>query len=154
MGRHALLKSRIFAIVFFIAAATTAPCLALKGGVQAGAGGSLFYGGWVQDTRDEVYVLGATDVTNRIVLLVEGGWLGRDPGARLSLCTRGTEPRPVGGALLASGGYDMLVGVTAIELAVPVLAVTRIGVSVGRSYSALAPLSAEPSRSVRSRTTV
>ena len=38
---------------------------------------------------------------------------------------------PVGGALLASDGYDMLVGVTAIELAVPVLAVTRIGMPVG-----------------------
>jgi hypothetical protein len=131
VGRYALLKSRIVALVLALAAATVAPCLELTGGVHAGAGGSLFYGGWVHDERDELYGLGATTVTDRIYLSWRaGGWIEIPVLERLSIRV---EPSlgPVGGALLASDGYDMLVGVTAIELTVPVLAVTRIGMPVG-----------------------
>jgi hypothetical protein len=125
------LKSRILAIIFLIAVATVVPCLELTGGVQAGAGGSLFYGGWVDGMRDELYGLGATTVVNRMyVSWRAGGWVEIPVLDFLSIRV---EPSlgPVGGALLASDGYDMLVGVTAIELAVPVLAVTRIGMPVG-----------------------
>jgi hypothetical protein len=125
------LKSLIVAVVLVLAAATVAPCLELTGGVRAGAGGSLFYGGWVHDMRDELYGLGATTVTDRIYISWRaGGWIEIPVLERLSIRV---EPSlgPVGGALLASDGYDMLVGVTAIELTVPVRAVTRIGMPVG-----------------------
>lgn len=125
------MKSRILAIIFLIAVATVVPCLELTSGVQAGAGGSLFYGGWVDDMRNELYGLGATAVANRIYISWRaGGWVEIPVLDFLSIRV---EPSlgPVGGALLASDGYDMLVGVTAIELAVPVLAVTRIGMPVG-----------------------
>lgn len=131
MERHALLKSRILAIIFLITVATVVPCLELTGGIRAGAGGSLFYGGWVDGMRDELYGLGATTVANRMYVSWRvGGWVEIPVLNRLSIRV---EPivGPVGGSLLASNGYDMEVGVTGIELAVPVLAVTHIGMPVG-----------------------
>jgi hypothetical protein len=95
-------KRWILVFVALTALASGAPCLELTGGVRAGAGGSLFYGGWV-----EIPVLDFLSIRVEPIL------------------------GPVGGALLASDGCDVLVGVTAIELAVPVLAVTRIGMPVG-----------------------
>jgi hypothetical protein len=121
----------VLVLVVLAALAPGVPCLALSGGVRAGAGGSLFYGGWVEDLRGELSGLGAAAVTSRIYPSWRaGGWVEIPLRDRLSLRV---EPGigPVGGALLASDGYDMLVGVTCLELAVPVLAATRIGMPVG-----------------------
>lgn len=132
MGRHALLKSRIVAIVLLIAAAATASCLELTGGIRGGGGGSLFYGGWVGGMRDELYGLGATNVANRIYISWRaGGWVDIPVHDRLSIRVE-PDLGSVGGSLLASDGYDMEVGVTGIELALPVLAVTHIGMPVGQ----------------------
>ncbi len=125
------LKFRIVAIVLLLAAATVAPCGDLTGGVRAGAGGSLLYGGWVDNLRGELEGRGATTVTEQIYVSWRlGGWI--DIPLLDSLSIR-VEPvlGPVGGALLASDGYDMLVGVTGLELAVPVLAMTRVRMPVG-----------------------
>jgi hypothetical protein len=125
------LKRWVLVLVVLAALAPGVSCLELTGGVRAGAGGSLFYGGWVDGLRGELIGLGAADVTSRVYISWHfGGWIEIPVRDRLSLRV---EPAlgPVGGALLASDGYDMLVGVSAIELAVPVLAATRISLPVG-----------------------
>lgn len=121
----------ILALIALLGLAPGLPCLELTGGVRAGAGGSLFYGGWVDGVRDELYGLGAATVTSRTYLSWRlGGWV--DIPLHDALSVR-VEPGlgPVGGALLASDGYDMLVAVTGLELALPVLVVTRIALPVG-----------------------
>jgi hypothetical protein len=85
----------------------------------------------VGDLREELAGLGAASVTDRLYATWRaGGWIEFPIRDRLFLRV---EPGlgPVGGALLASDGYDMLVGVSGIELAVPVLAVTRLSVPAG-----------------------
>lgn len=125
------MKSLKVALIFLVAAATAAPCLDLTGGARAGAGGSLFYGGWVDGLRDELHGFGAVKVTNRVYVSWRlGGWIEIPIFDFLSIRLE-PDLGPVGGAMLASDGYDMLVGVTGLELALPALAVTRIRMPVG-----------------------
>jgi hypothetical protein len=124
-------KSWTAVIVLLAALATSASCRELTGGVKAGAGGSLFYGGWVQDLRDDLAWRGASTVRDQVYFSWRaGGWIEIPVLEHLAIRV---EPAlgPVGGALLASDGYDMLVGVTGLELALPVLAATRIGMPLG-----------------------
>jgi hypothetical protein len=121
----------VLALVALVALAPGVPCRELTGGVRAGAGGSIFYGGWVESLRGELEGLGAATVDARLYPSWRlGGWVDIPVLDALSIRA---EPGfgPVGGALLASDGYDMLVGVTGLELELPVLAVTRIGLPVG-----------------------
>jgi len=130
-GRPAALKLRILAIVLLGALAPGLPALELSGGVRLGAGGSLLYGGYADDVRAELESLGAAVVRNRLYPSWRlGGWIEVPLLAFLSVRV---EPclGPVGGALLASDGYDLLVGVTGLELAVPALAATRIRLPAG-----------------------
>ncbi len=99
--------------------------------MRLGACGSLLYGGYAEDVRAELELLGAARVQNRLYPSWRlGGWVEFPVLPSLALRV---EPvlGPVGGALLASDGYDLLVGVTGLELAVPVLAATRIDLPVG-----------------------
>jgi hypothetical protein len=124
-------KRWFFALVVLAALAPGAPCLELTGGVRAGAGGSFLYGGWVDDLRGELQGLGAATVTARPYFSWRlGGWVEFPV---LDFLSVRVEPSlgPVGGALLASDGYDMLVGVTGVELALPALAATHIALPVG-----------------------
>jgi hypothetical protein len=118
-------------MVLLVAAAATAPCLELRGGVQAGAGGSLLYGTWVDGVRDELVGLGAGTVTDQEFYSWRlGGWVEFPLANHFSIRM---EPGLglVGGALLASDGYDLLTGAWALELALPVLATARIALPVG-----------------------
>jgi hypothetical protein len=125
------LKLRIFAIVLLAALAPGLPAQEVSGGVRLGAGGSILYGGYAEDVRAELEYLGAATVHNRLYPSWRlGGWVEFPVLPSFSVRV---EPvlGPVGGALLASDGYDLLVGVTGLELAVPVLAATRIALPVG-----------------------
>jgi hypothetical protein len=100
-------------------------------GLRGGAGAGLLYGGLAGDLRAELEYLGASTVMTRLYPSWRlGGWVETPLLPWLSLRV---EPSlgPVGGALLASDGYDLLVGVTAIEFAVPVLATTRVRLPFG-----------------------
>jgi hypothetical protein len=121
-------------VLAFIALATLAPgvtCLELSGGVRGGAGGSLFYGGWVDNVRGELEGLGAATVSNRVYVSWRGGGWVEVPVPELCSFRVEADIGPVGGSLLASDGYDMLVGITGLELALQVLAVQRIRIPVG-----------------------
>jgi len=107
------------------------PALDLSWGLRAGAGGSILYGGYTDDLRAELQDLGAATMQNRLYASWRlGGWVEVPVLPFLSVRA---EPclGPVGGALLASDGFDMLVGITGTELAVPLLATTRIHLPVG-----------------------
>jgi hypothetical protein len=122
----------MLAFALLAALAPCAPCLELTGGVRAGAGGSLFTGAWVDGLRGELTGLGAGTVREGLYLSWRlGGWVEVPVLDFLSVRAE-ADLGPVGGALLASDGYDMLVGVSAFELAVPALAVTRISFPLGR----------------------
>ena len=125
------MKRWVLALVVLSALAPGVSCLELTGGVRAGAGGSLIYGGWVDGLRDELEGYGAAAVTGRgFVGWRVGGWIDIPLRDRLSLRI---EPGlgMAGGALLASEGFDALAGIWKIELAVPVLAAFRIPLPVG-----------------------
>lgn len=125
------MRIRVLAIVLLAALAPVVPALGLSGGVRFGAGGSFLYGAYADDLRSELAGLGAATVRGRLYPSWRlGGWIEVPVLPFLSVRT---EPclGPVGGALLASDGFDMLVGVTGLELAVPVLAVTWIRLPVG-----------------------
>lgn len=126
--------------VLLVALAPGVPCLELTGGMRAGAGGSLLYGGWIGGLRDELAGLGAATVREQPYLSWRvGGWIETPLGDRLSIRL---EPGlgMVGGALLASDGYDALAGVWAIELELPVLAVTRLRLPAGSLVLGAGPL--------------
>jgi len=137
---NAPVKSWMTATVLLIALAPGVACLELTGGMRAGAGGSLLYGGWVDGLRDELAGLGAATVRGQPYLSWRvGGWIETPLRDRLSLRL---EPGlgMVGGALLASDGYDALAGVWAIELELPVLAVTRLRLPAGSLVLGAGPL--------------
>lgn len=125
------MKGWISVLVLIAALAPGASGRELAGGVRCGAGGSLVWGGWVEEQRDALYALGASSVASRPYLAWRlGGWIDIPLLAFLSLRV---EPGlgPVGGALLASDGYPLLVGVSGLELVLPVLAATRIALPAG-----------------------
>jgi hypothetical protein len=133
-------RLRIAVIVLLAGLAISASSLELTGGVKVGAGGSLLYGGWVQDLRTELSGLGATVVEDQAYLSWRvGGWIETPVLDRFALRL---EPclGMVGGALLASDGYDVLAGVWAIELELPVLGVARLVLPVGSLVLAAGPL--------------
>jgi hypothetical protein len=124
-------KHWIVLLVLLAAFAPPAPCREVTGGIRAGGGGSLFYGGWVQDLRADLAGRGASTVCDRVFFSWRaGGWLEIPVLERFSIRVE-PDLGPVGGALLASDGYDMLVGVSGLELVLPVLAATRIGMPMG-----------------------
>lgn len=125
------MKGWISALVLIAALAADASCRELTGGVRAGAASSLLWGGWVEERRDELYGLGASSVTVRPYLSWRlGGWIDIPVRSFLSLRA---EPGigPVGGALLASDGYPLLVGVAGLGVVLPVLAAARVALPVG-----------------------
>lgn len=125
------MKLRLPVLFLAVMLAPALPALDLAGGVRGGGGASLLYGGWADDLRAELAYLGAASVTTRLYPSWRvGGWIEMP---MLPLLALRVEPSlgPIGGALLASNGYDLLVGVTAIELAVPVLATTRLRLPFG-----------------------
>lgn len=133
-------KSLIAVAVLLFALAPGAPCLELTGGVRAGAGGSLLYGGWVHDLRDELAGLGAATVKEQVFFSWRvGGWIETPVLERLAIRIEPSLSQ-VGGALLASDGYDALAGVWAIQLALPVLAVTRLQLPAGSLVLGAGPL--------------
>jgi hypothetical protein len=124
-------RIRVLAIVLLAASAPGLPALDLSWGLRAGAGGSLLYGGYADDLRAGLADLGAATVTARPGFSWRlGGWVEMPASDRLSIRV---EPAlgVVGGAFLASDGYDLLAGVWALQLALPVLVTTRIAVPVG-----------------------
>jgi hypothetical protein len=124
-------KPWIAVIVLLAALAPAAPCLEPTAGIRAGAGGSIFFGSWVDGLRGELGGLGAATVTDRVYVSWRvGGWIDIPLLEYLSLRVEPTVG-PVGGALLAADGYDMLVGVTALEIALPVLAAAHVRMPVG-----------------------
>jgi len=125
------LKRWLLAFLALAALAPVAPCLELSGGVRGGAGGSLFHGGWVDDLRGELEGLGAARVNNRAFLSWRGGGWIEVPRPDRPTFRVEADAGPVGGSMLASDGYDLLVGITGIEVALQVLAVQRIGIPVG-----------------------
>ena len=130
-GRPAALKSRIFAIVLLAALAPGLPGQQASWGVRAGAGAGFLTGRFAGDLRGELEDLGAASVVPMPYLSWRaGGWVEIPVSGLLSVRV---EPvlGPAGGALLASDGYDMLVGITGFELSVPVLAATRLALPVG-----------------------
>jgi len=133
-------RSWIAGTILLVALATGASSLELTGGVKIGAGGSLVYGGWVDGLRDELYGLGAGVVEDQAYFSWRlGGWIEFPLLDRLSVRL---EPclAMVGGALLASDGYDLLAGVWAVELELPVLAVTRLALPTGSIVLGAGPL--------------
>lgn len=134
------MKLRILAIVLLAAFAPGLPALELSGGVRLGAGGSFLYGDWIENLRGELTDLGAATVTARPYFTWRlGGWVEMPVLARLSVRV---EPMLglVGGALLASDGYDLLAGVWELELALPVLVTTAIALPVGEIVLGAGPL--------------
>ena len=131
MGIRTTVSPGILALLLLIMCAPGASCLELTGGVRAGAAGSLFFGGWVDGLGAELTGLGAGMVTPRPYFTWRaGGYL--DVTLLDFLSARAElDLGPVGGALLASDGYDMLAGVTALEVALPVLAVAHVRTPVG-----------------------
>jgi hypothetical protein len=124
-------RKNILAIVLLTVCAYGLTALDLSWGLRVGAGGSLLYGGYAEDLRAELSDLGAATVESRLYPSWRiGGWV---EWTLLPWLSARVEPcvGPVGGALLASDGFDMLVGITGIDLAVPLLATTRIRLPVG-----------------------
>ena len=125
------MKIRILAIVLLTALAPALPGQ-VSGGVRLGAGAGFLTGRFAGDLRGELEALGAASVVPwPYVSWCVGGWV--EIPVSLSLSVR-VEPLfgPAGGALLASDGYGMLVGVSGLELAVPVLAAAHIRLPVGK----------------------
>ena len=125
------MKRWLLAFTALAALAPAAPCLELSGGVRGGGGGSLFYGGWVDDLHGELEGLGAATVNNRVYLSWRGGGWIEVPVPDVLTFRIEADVGPVGGSVLASDGYDLLVGITGIEAALQVLAVHRIRIPVG-----------------------
>ena len=125
------MKRWLLAFIALAALAPAAPCLALSGGVRGGGGGSLFYGGWVDDLHGELEGLGAATVSNRVYLSWRGGGWIEVPVPDLLTFRIEADVGPVGASVLASDGYDLLVGIAGIEAALQVLAVHRIRIPVG-----------------------
>jgi hypothetical protein len=127
-------KPLILALALFAAHAPCAPCLDfgdLTWGARAGAGGSLLWGGWADQLEAELMGLGASTVTPQAFFSWRlGGW-AEIPLTGWLFARVEADLGPVGGARLASDGYDMLVGVAAYELALPVLAVARFALPFG-----------------------
>jgi hypothetical protein len=124
-------RIRFVTIVMLAALAPGLPALDLSWGLRAGAGGSCLYGGWVDNLRAELVDLGAATVTARpYVSWRLGGWVAMPV---LPFLAVRAEPSLglVGGALLASDGYDLLAGAWALDLSLPVLATTTVALPVG-----------------------
>ena len=125
------MKQWLLAFIALAVLAPGAPCLELSGGVRGGAGGSLFYGGWVDRLREELEDLGATTVRDRMYVSWRGGCWVEVLVPDAPILRVEADVGPVGGSLLASDGCDLLVGITGIDLALQVLAVHRFELPVG-----------------------
>lgn len=107
------------------------PALDISAGVRLGVCGSFLGGSYADELSTWMTDQGAGRVSPRLYASYQAGLAARMRLSRHFALQAEVNVGPVGGGLLASEGFNVLVGVSALELGIPILAVVLLDTRIG-----------------------
>jgi hypothetical protein len=134
--KRALLRAVFFAVTLSL------PALDLSAGARVGVAASFLFGSFSEDLSTWLTGQGAGRVASQLYPSFQASLFCRLGLSRRFALQADLAFGPVGGALLASNGFDLLIGVSANELSLPILAIILFDIPVGTLSAFAGPFAA------------
>jgi hypothetical protein len=125
------MKRAFLPVIFFFAVTVGLSAIDLSVGGRVGVSASFLFGSYSEELSTWLTEQGAGHVSPQLYPSVQASLFCRLGLSRRFALQADLAFGPVGGALLASKGFDLLIGVSANELSLPLLAILLLDIPVG-----------------------